>query len=212
VPAAEPPSPATAKPPAKRALYLASGSRSRIAILKNAGLAFVAHAPGIDEAEVKAAMKADGADAAAAALAGLKAQKVSLEHPEGLVIGSDQILECGGVWFDKPADIAGARAMLQTLRGRTHRLVGETQVFLNGARIWSHADVAELTMRNFSDHFLDYYLMAVGSRVLEVVGGYEVEGVGAQLFAKITGDHFAILGLPLLPLLELLREHGVVPQ
>lgn len=197
-----------------RAVYLASRSRTRADLLAKAGIPFTAEVAGVDEPEVKAAMRAEGANtqAAADALAELKARKISARHPHALVIGSDQILECGGVWFDKPVDTDNARAQLQALRGRDHRLFNVTCVFLEKTRAWSHLSVAELSMRDFSDSFLEDYLDAMGSRVLDVVGGYEIEGLGAQLFSKISGDFFSILGLPLLPLLEFLRGHGVVGQ
>jgi len=197
-----------------REVYLASRSRTRARLLTNAGIAFTAEPAAVDEPEVKSAMWAEGAntEAAAAALAKLKARKVSGRHPEAFVIGSDQILECGGVWFDKPDDLEQARAQLKTLRGRTHRLVSDTFVFLDGSPMWSHGAVAELVMRDFSDAFLEDYLEVMGRNVLNVVGGYEIEGLGAQLFAKVTGDFFAILGLPLLPLLDFLRVNGVLPE
>ena len=197
-----------------RAVYLASRSRTRAELLTKAGIPFIAEVAGVDEPAVKAALRAEGASTQAAAdrLAALKAEKISARHPDALVIGSDQILECGGVWFDKPVDTENARAQLQTLRGRDHRLVSVTCVFLDNTRAWSHLSIAELAMRDFSDSFLEDYLDAMGSRVLDVVGGYEIEGLGAQLFSKISGDFFSILGLPLLPLLEFLREQGVVGQ
>lgn len=196
------------------AVYLASRSRTRAELLANAGIPFTAEVAGVDEPEVKAAMRAKGASTQTAAdtLAALKAKKISARHPHAFVIGSDQILECGGVWFDKPVDMDQARAQLQTLRGRDHRLVSVTCVFLENTRAWSHLSIAELAMRDFSDTFLEDYLDAMGPRVLDVVGGYEIEGLGAQLFSKISGDFFSILGLPLLPLLEFLRENGVVEQ
>lgn len=197
-----------------RAVYLASRSRTRAELLAKAGVPFTAEVAGVDEPAVKAAMREQGASTqvAADALAALKAAKIAARHPGALVIGSDQILECGGVWFDKPVDTDNARAQLQTLRGRDHRLVSVTCVFLENTRAWSHLSIAELAMRDFSDSLLEDYLDAMGSRVLDVVGGYEIEGLGAQLFSKISGDFFSILGLPLLPLLEFLREHGVVGQ
>ncbi|HLF58673.1 MAG TPA: Maf family protein [Alphaproteobacteria bacterium] len=204
----------TIKQSSAREVYLASRSRTRAKLLTNAGIVFTAEPAAVDEAEVKSAMWAEGAntEAAAAALAVLKARKVSNRHPQALVIGSDQILDCDGVWFDKPTDMENARAQLQNLRGRTHRLVSDTCVFLQGARLWSHGSIAELVMRDFSDGFLDDYLKAMGPGVLDVVGGYEIEGLGAQLFTKISGDFFSILGLPLLPLLDFLRGHGVVGE
>ncbi len=199
--------------PAARAVYLASASRARAELLEKAGVAFTAEPAGVDEHEIKAAMHKEGAAVGAAALvlADLKARRISARHPQALVIGADQILECNGMWFDKPVDMDHARAQLKTLRGRTHRLVSCVCVCLTGARIWTHEDQAQMTMRDFSDRFADEYVARMGPRVLDVVGGYELEGLGAQLFARVTGDYFAILGLPLLPLLDFLRGHGVVP-
>lgn len=195
-------------------VVLASASRSRAAILTRAGVSFTAEAANVDETEIRASMQGEKAPAMAAAstLAELKARKVSTRHPEALVIGSDQILECGGAWFGKPADLDEARAQLWALRGRTHRLVNGTCVVLNGTKIWTYGDAPELTMRTVSDSFIESYLAKMGSRALDVVGAYEIEGLGAQLFAKITGDFFSILGLPLLPLLDFLRGHKAIPE
>jgi septum formation protein len=126
------------------------------------------------------------------------------------VIGADQILDIGGRWFDKPESRADARRQLLELRGKTHELVSASVVALNGSRIWADHDIAYLTMRDFSDAFLDDYLERTGDAVLGSVGAYHYEGLGAQLFDRVTGDYYTILGLPLLRLLEFLRGHGVV--
>ena len=191
---------------------LASGSSARAAVLRGAGVPFVVERSAVDEAMVKDSMKADGADAAATAqvLAEMKAQRVSARHPDRLVIGADQMLECNGVWFDKPPDRAHARAHLDALRGRSHDLISAVCVVKDGALIWHVVETATLTMRAFSDAFLDSYLARIGDEALESVGGYRLEGLGAQLFARIEGDYFTVLGLPLLPLLDFLRGHGVV--
>ena len=130
-------------------------------------------------------------------------------RPDDLVIGADQILECDGIWFDKPADRAAAAETLKRLRGRTHRLVSAISV-LGGGRgaPWRHRGEARLTMRSFSDRFLARYLDAVGDEVTTSVGAYRLEGRGAQLFTRIEGDYFTVLGLPLLPLLAFLRGGG----
>ncbi|MDX2143702.1 MAG: Maf family protein [Rhodospirillaceae bacterium] len=195
-----------------RQVILASTSKSRAMVLRNAGLVFDQAAPGVDEEAVKTVLRNAGASAAACAekLAEMKAVAVSARHPEALVIGGDQMLECEGVWFDKPADRAAARRQLLTLRGKTHRLVNSLVVALRGARIWHFADSPAITMRAFSDGFLDDYLGQVGENVFHSVGGYQLEGPGSQLFTKIEGDFFSVLGLPLLPLLAFLREHGVL--
>lgn len=192
-------------------LVLASGSRTRAAMLEQAGVSAVLDKPLVDEDEVKAAGRAEGvsADIVAEALAELKAQRITRRHPGALVVGADQMLECEGRWFDKPADRAAARAQLLDLRGKTHRLVSCAVVVRDGERMWHRIDSARLTMRNFSEAFLDDYLTRVGDDVLHSVGAYQLEGLGAQLFQRVEGDFFTILGLPLLPLLGFLRVHGV---
>ena len=120
------------------------------------------------------------------------------------------MLECDGVWFDKPADRAAATANLQALRGKTHALVGAVVVTRDGRRLWQHVERSRLTMRRFDDAFIAAYLDAVGAPALQSVGAYQLEGLGVQLFSHIDGDYFAILGLPLLPLLDCLRRHGIV--
>lgn len=192
-------------------LVLASGSRTRAAMLEQAGLTALLDKPLVDEEEVKEAGRAEGvsADIVAEALAELKAQRIARRHPGALVIGADQMLECEGRWFDKPADRDAARDQLLALRGRTHRLVSCAVVVRDGERIWHKIDSARLTMRNFSEAFLDDYLDRAGEGVLHSVGAYQLEGLGAQLFQRVEGDFFTILGLPLLPLLGFLRVHGV---
>ena len=199
--------------PGVPAVILASGSLTRAKLLAAAGLSVAREAAAVDEAEVKAALKAEGAGAAAVAetLAELKAVKVSRRHPGALVIGCDQMLDCDGRWFDKPASRAAAREQLLDLAGRSHQLLTSIVVVRDGTRLWHHNDTATLTMRRFDAGFVDAYLAAVGDAALASVGAYQIEGLGAQLFARIRGDHFTILGLPLLPLLDFLRNHGVVP-
>lgn len=195
-------------------VILASASQTRLTLLRQAGLTVNAIAPSVDEQEMKAAFQAETApaEACAEALAELKAVRISQRNPGVLVIGADQMLDCNGVWFDKPADETHARAHLQALRGKTHRLVTAAVVALNGSRIWHTIDSAQLTMRPFSDGFLDAYLDKVGPAVLSSVGAYHLEALGAQLFSRVEGDFFTILGLPLLPLLGFLRDHGALPK
>ncbi len=163
---------------------------------------------------MKASLRAARAEPAAVAeaLAELKAQRVSRRHAGSLVVGADQVLECDGVLFDKPVDVAAARNQLLALRGRRHQLVSAVVLVRDGRRIWHHVDRADLRMREFSTDFLDRYLQSAGGAALSSVGAYQLEGVGAQLFAGIEGDYFTILGLPLLPLLGILREHGLLPS
>jgi septum formation protein len=195
-------------------LILASGSATRARMLRNAGVAIEIAVPAIDEAEMKASLKQEGAPAARAAetLAEVKAQRIAPRFPGRFVLGSDQMLECDGNWLDKPETRDDAREQLRGLRGKSHSLVTSAVLVRDGARIWHTTDHAELRMRNFSDAFLEQYLDQAGEDVLQSVGGYQLEGLGAQLFERVTGDFFTILGLPLLPVLAILREHGMVTR
>ena len=195
-------------------LILASSSRTRRTLLDDAGLEFEIEPARIDEGAIKCRFAADGRSASdcAFALAEAKARRVAAHHPHGLIIGADQILVCDGAWFDKPASLADARNQLQKLRGRTHRLVTAACVVEGQACTWRGIASARLTMREFSDAFLDLYLEAEGTSVLGSVGAYRLEGRGVQLLTRVEGDHFAILGLPLLELLSFLRERGALPS
>ncbi len=192
-------------------VVLASESRWRLELLQRAGLRLRAEPARVDEGEVKTSLRAEQAEAAAAAetLAELKAIKVSRSAPGALVIGADQILECEGRWFDKPPDRAGAAAHLRALGGKTHALETATCVVRDGVRIWHHREAPRLTMRPLDEAFIESYLDGAGPEILKTVGAYQLESLGVQLFSKISGDYFTILGLPLLPLLGFLREHGV---
>lgn len=197
-----------------RRIILASASTARASVLQGAGLDFTVEPARIDEETVKDSLKAEGATATdvALALADLKAAKLSARHPGALVIGADQMLDCNGIWFDKPPDKEALFAQLMALRGKTHHLEAALCIHQNGRRIWHVVERAALTMRDFSDDFLQDYVAAADDEVLASVGGYRLEGTGAQLFSKIEGDYFTILGLPLLPLLDFLRHHGVVQK
>lgn len=193
-------------------LVLASASTARRMLLLKAGVPFRVDAANIDEAEVKASLKAEGATAmqAAETLAELKARHVSRRHTGSLVIGADQILDCAGTWFDKPASEDEAAAHLRALAGKRHTLETAVCVVRDGTRIWHHNARALLRMRPFGEAFLADYLEAMGAQVQDSVGAYRLEGAGVQLFEQIEGDYFTILGLPLLPLLGFLRTHGVI--
>jgi septum formation protein len=193
-------------------LLLASASAARRAVLEGAGLRFTAQAAAVDEAAIKESAKAEGlpAEEAAMLLSDAKARRLAARRPEALVIGADQMLVCEGRWFDKPPDMAAARVQLLALRGRGHLLVTATVCWRDGERVWQHLARPRLVMRDFSDSFLDAYLAAEGERVLGSVGAYRLEGPGVQLFRSVEGEHSAILGLPLLPLLGFLRDHGVL--
>jgi septum formation protein len=193
-------------------IVLASKSAARRAVLDGAGVAYEAATAGVDEDAVKTGMLAEGANARdiADALAELKAIKVSRSRI-AFVIGADQTLEFEGRLYDKAETLAEARARLQALRGKPHKLHSAVVVAKEGAPIWREVVTATLTMRDFSDAFLDDYLAHEGEAALGSVGCYRLEGPGVQLFSKIDGDYFTILGLPLMGLLDLLRRHGELP-
>ncbi len=193
-------------------LVLASASAARARILAHAGIDAEIDPAAIDEAPIKARHRAAGAGAedCALALAEAKARAVAPRHIGALVLGADQILDCGGRWFDKPANVAEARAQLEALRHRPHALATAAVVLRDGVVLWRLVERPVLTMRPFTARFLEDYLVAMGTRVLATVGGYEIEGLGAQLMARVEVDHFSIMGLPLLPLLDFLRGEGAV--
>lgn len=193
-------------------LVLASASASRRALLAGAGLAFTVQPAAVDEDVEKRSARAEGTtvEAAALRLADLKASTVARQDQEAIVIGADQILVCDGVWFDKPSGVAEARDQLRLLRGRGHVLATAVVCHQGVARLWSHVAMPQLIMRCFSDAFLEAYLAAEGTAVVATVGAYRLEGLGVQLFSSVDGDHSAVLGLPLLPLLDFLREVGVL--
>ena len=191
-------------------LILASGSKVRATLLRNAGLEFGVQDSRVDEDAVKNKFAGSDTDALALKLAEEKALTVSRTEPATLVIGADQILSCDGARFDKPRDMAEARANLQRFRARAHILHSGLALALGGEIVWRHVDQAHLTMRDFSDDFLDRYLATLGEKVRSSVGCYQLEGPGIQLFERIEGDYFTILGLPLLPLLAELRRREVL--
>ena len=192
-------------------IILASKSAARRAVLTGAGVPFEVAVAGVDEDAVKSAMLAQGATPrdVADALAEIKAVKISAGRP-GFVIGSDQTLEFEGQLYDKAETLEAAAERLKTMRGKPHKLHSAVVVAKDGAPIWREIVSATLTMRDFSDNFLDAYLALEGEKMLGSVGCYRLEGPGAQLFSKIEGDYFAILGLPLMGLLDLFRRHGVL--
>jgi len=193
-------------------IILASASAARAGLLRSAGVDFTARPAAIDESQLKrdASRRGDSAIDCALALAAEKACVVSRRHPEALVIGADQILAVGEEWFDKPADLAEACAQLRALRGRTHRLETAAVVARGEALLWRATSAPEMHMRRFSDAFIEAYVAAEGEVLLGSVGAYRLEGRGVQLFTRITGDHFAVLGLPLVELLGFLRERGAM--
>lgn len=190
-------------------LVLASTSPARRAMLEAAGVPHDAVAAGVDEDAAKAAMSHLGGRALADALAELKAVKVSSRRPGDLVLGCDQTLECDdGSLLDKPGDALADQ--LRLLSGKTHRLHSAVVAAENGQPVWRHVEHAKLTMRVLSEEFIADYVAVEGPAVAGCVGGYRIEGRGAQLFSRIEGSQFTILGLPLLPLLDWLRIRGIL--
>ena len=193
-------------------LVLASASTVRARLLAAAGVDFRIEPAELDEGSLKQACRVEGRDAAgcALALAEAKARRVAARCDRALVIGADQLLVCREVWFDKPVDLGQARTQLQALRGRTHELVTAGCAVQDGSRLWHSVSSPRLTMRHFTDDFLDDYILAGGADILGSVGAYRLEDRGVQLFERIEGDYFAILGLPLLELLGFLRTKGMI--
>ncbi|MFN7400168.1 MAG: Maf family protein [Sandaracinobacter sp.] len=190
-------------------IVLASESASRKAMLAAAGVAFEPVPARIDEAGVTAEMAGRPVRDVADRLAELKAVKVSLRHPGAFVLGSDSMLEVElGRWLEKPGDLDGLRVQLRELRGRSHRLISAAVVARDGVALWRHVEAATLHVRDFSEAWLAHYVDACGKHVLSSVGGYHLEGLGAQLFTRVEGDQFVVRGLPLLAVLGWLREAG----
>jgi nucleoside triphosphate pyrophosphatase len=196
-------------------LILASASAARARLLREAGVTFgVRPCDGALEDRQKAALIAQGtkSEDIATALAAFKALQVSELCPQALILGCDQVLVCEDRMIGKAVDPAEARARLQQLRGKAHTLITACALVLRGKLLWQHEDRAMLWMRNFSDAFLDNYLKRESSTALGCVGCYQLEGRGVQLFERIKGDYFSVLGLPLLAVLAALREHGIVAE
>lgn len=191
-------------------LVLASGSASRKAMLAAARVDFTPHAPDLDEAALMAAMAGAGAAEVALALAQAKALAVSAQVGGALVLGGDTVIALEGDILSKCPDRAAARALLMRMRGKEHLLVSAAALARDGTVIWRHASPVRLWVRAFSPAFLDAYLAAEGDAILSSVGCYHFEGLGAQLFERVEGDYFSVLGLPLLPLLAALRREGVI--
>ena len=194
-------------------LILASTSTTRARLLERAGLDFTTEAPGVDEAAMREALGPKNTlepNDVAEVLARGKAEAVSDLSQEAFVIGADQVLSLGSAILSKPADMDEARAQLLDLRGKTHRLHTSVALATKGSTTFAFTDVAVLTMRPLSPEFIGRYLAEAGKAVLGSVGAYQVESLGIQLFEKIEGDFFSILGLPLLPLLDALRREAAI--
>lgn len=196
-----------------RRIILASGSRSRRQLLEAAGIQIEIIPSKVDEPRLRQDLESRGSGAPGAvarALAEAKALEVSLANPTALTIGGDQVLALGKRIFEKPLNVQAARRQLMDLRGRMHDLVSSVVLAEAGKVLWEHTETATLTMRLFTPGFLDDYLACVGDEVCQSVGAYQLEGRGAQLFERIEGDYFTILGLPLIALLGELRNREVI--
>jgi len=189
-------------------LILASRSEIRHTILQDAGLPVEVQAADIDERAIELCSTGRDAGEIAALLAREKARTVAARFPRRLVLGADQTLALGKRRFSKPSNRAGAHNQLEALRGRTHELHSAIALAHGNSIVWEHREVARLTMRAFSDQFLEAYLDAAGEVLTASVGGYQLERLGIHLFERIEGDHFAVLGLPLLALLQHFRQAG----
>lgn len=195
-----------------RPLLLASTSKTRLKLLQDISLPVEAQGADVDERSIEAQLQKEGANPiqVAQALARAKAYDVARKNPGRWVVGADQTLALGAEQFHKPASVEGARHHLQKLRGQTHELHSALVCFHGGKEVFAHVETAHLTMRAFGDDFLDAYLAAAGTAVMQSVGAYQLEGLGIHLFDKVEGDHSTILGLPLLPLLAFFRQAGLV--
>lgn len=191
-------------------LILASQSFARAELLKNAHIPYFKMAAQVDETTIKKSLPNSLPEEVALALAEAKAKKISLKNLKSYVLGCDQVLFFDHKIFDKPKSISEARRHLQILRGRKHVLVSAQAVYFDGELLWKNTQKAYLEMRDFSDDFLDTYLAELGDDVCSSVGGYKIEGLGAQLFDSIDGDFSTILGLPLFPLMKFLRSQEIL--
>ena len=195
-------------------LILASGSPTRKSLLTEAGLLFDVKPASVDEDCLKQAAKAENLSAldATTMIAEMKAQQISGQYPDAYVIGADQLLVQGDDWFSKPVSRADAQASLRALSGQTHQLVTVAVIYENGRRLWHHGESPFVSIRTLDDAAIDAYLDHLGEAMTATPGVYMMERLGAQIISKIQGCPYAVLGLPLLPMMAFLREHGLKPM
>ncbi|WP_069298471.1 Maf family nucleotide pyrophosphatase [Neptunicoccus sediminis] len=193
-------------------IVLASGSQIRGALLRDAGVEFTTDVPRVDEESILLSLQAEGAKPGdiADTLAEYKARRIADRRPASLVIAADQVLTCNGQVYSKPKSIDEARDHLKSLRGQGHQLLSAVVVYEQAKPVWRHIGRAQLVMREFSDSFIEDYLVKAGDTVLTSVGCYQLENIGVTLFSRVQGDYFTILGLPLLELLDFLRSRGAI--
>lgn len=194
-------------------IILASASETRLSMLQAAGISVQTHPARVDEESIRLSLQAESASPRdiADTLAEMKARKVADRFPDSLVLGCDQVLDLGKKVFNKPESPEDARAQLLELRGKTHKLLSAAVVYEKGAPVWRHVGEARLTMRDFSEAYLDDYIARNWDRIRHSVGGYRLEEEGVRLFSQVIGDHFTILGLPLLPFLSWATLKGIIP-
>jgi septum formation protein len=202
----------TSQPLYETKLVLASTSGIRRKILSDAGLSFISDSPDIEEETLKKSWSDKAADSIAQALAHAKSISLAKSYPDQVILGADQTLIFEGQIYNKATDQHEAREQLKKMRGKTHTLQSALVCTENAQTLWSHVSEAKLHMRNFSDEFIDRYLQHGGPTLVSSVGTYKLEETGIHLFEQIEGDHYTVLGLPLLPLLGFLRQHKVIPE
>ncbi len=198
----------------KTSLILASGSTVRKRLLQNAGISFRTVAPDVDEKKIKAESRAQNFTEVETArtLALAKARNVGEYKPNNLILSADQMLTCQGEWYDKPIGADGVRNHLTRLSGKEHELINAVVIIKNGKILWQYDNTATIEMRQLNKQYIETYIKHADKAVYQSVGAYDLEGRGVQLLRRLDGDYFSILGLPLFPLIDFLRECGAVSK